>query len=770
MSQFEQQNDWNQRTFHWSLVFWPIASLLLLGLLAYSSISNVRSAEKSQSDARNVNTAIANLLVELLKLETGLRGYLLTDLPQFLEPYHDGRASIESSLTELRGTLGLSKIAFDFEGFQASVDERRKILDQRLDLFVKGDKALALSDEWSIMSQEKMDVVRNKLRTLESRVSAKVREAADQSWNAYVQTAGSVGLALIFAMFAIGWSIIRVDSELKRRRHSDLVSRQRLIQMKLLADVVAKIVAARGTESIIEIALQEFRQLVGVREVLCRLERPEGLLTERSASALSDPDPTPDYLESMFQLATRVCQPISGGYANLVSESSAASTSGWNLQSENLLSVVLVTQSKERIGHILLIGKDLGDFNPSDALIATQLAHTITVALENSRLTEMTQRESERKDEFLAMLGHELRNPLASVVTGCEAMLTTIDPNELQQLLQSMQRQSLLMTHIVDDLLDVSRIGKNKIVLRREFLNFFALIEEVVEDQRRLHPDRQFVIHHPTVAGPAIVHGDRTRIVQSFTNLLNNACKFTPAESLIEVKLELDVRFVSVQVRDHGVGLTSKELRQVFELFHQTELTIHRSQGGLGIGLALAKGLIELHGGTIQAASAGIGKGATFSIRLPIATPNAPSELANELTSTSEIPTPRLRILAIDDRIDAILPLRVLLTNEGHQFVSASDGQAGLTEARRFQPELIFCDIGLPGGMNGYDVAVAIRKDPDLARCYMVALSGYSQPNDIERSKTAGFNEHIAKPLSAHQLYAIVASVKRVLQSRQETH
>ncbi len=765
MSQFEQQNDWNQRadSFNWSLVFWPMASLLLLGLLAYWSISNVRSAEKSQSDARNVNTAIANFLVELLNLETGLRGYLLTDLPQFLEPYHDAKASIDRSLTELRDTLGISKIEFDFDGFQASVDERRKLLEQRLDLFVKGDKALALSDEQSILSQEKMDVVRNKLRTLESSVSAKVREAADQSWNAFVQTAGSVGLALIFSMFAIGWSIIRVDSELKKRRDSDLVLRQRLRQTQLLADVVAKVVAARGTESIIGIALQEFRQLVGVREALCRLERPEGPLIERSASALSDPDPTPDYLESMFQLATRVCQPISAGYANLVSASTAASTSGLDLQSENLLSVVLVTQTKERIGHILLIGKDLGDFNPFDALIATQLAHTITVALENSRLTEVTNRETERKDEFLAMLGHELRNPLASVVTGCEAMLTTIDPNELQQLLQSMQRQSLLMKHIVDDLLDVSRIGKNKIVLQREFLNFFALVEEVVEDQRRLHSDRQFVIHHPTVTGHAIVNGDRTRIVQSFTNLLSNACKFAPAESPIEVKLEHDVGFVSVHVRDHGVGLTSKELRQVFELFHQTEQKTPQSQGGLGIGLALAKGLIELHGGTIHAASAGIGKGATFSIRMPIVTPGAPSELANELTHTSEIPTPRLRILAIDDRIDAILPLKVLLSREGHEFVSASDGQAGLTEARRFQPDLILCDIGLPGGMNGYDVAIAIRKDPDLTSCYMVALSGYSQPNDIARSKVAGFNEHIAKPMSAHQLYAIVASVSRVL-------
>ncbi len=770
MKRREKENAWDEREdiSAWSFVFLPLVALLLLGFLAYASISEVRAAQKSQSDARNVEHAIDNLLVDLLSLETGVRGYLLTDQPQFLEPYHSAKANLNDKLTSLGDTLGIAKIEFDVDGFQASVNERRQVLDQRLDMFINGDKTLALSDEQSILGKEKMDEVRNKLRSLESKVAANLREAADQSWDAYTQAVGSAGLAFILSLFAVGWSFIRVDSELKKRRDSDLISRQRLTQMQSLADVVAKIVAARDTESIIGIALHEFRQLVGVREVLCRLDRPEGLHIERSASATSDPDPTTDYLDSMFQLATEVCQPLSGGYANLVAASSGAPPAELTQLSENLLSVLLLTQSKERIGHILLIGKTFGDFNPPDVLIATQLAHTITVAIENSRLTELTRREADRKDEFLAMLGHELRNPLASVVTGCEAMITTTDPTERQQLLQSLQRQSLLMKHIVDDLLDVSRIGKNKIVLLRELLNFFALMEEVVEDQRRLYPNRKFIIHRPTVEGQPIINGDRTRIVQSVTNLLNNACKFATEQSPIEIKLDQDPSSVSVHVCDHGVGLTSKELRQVFELFHQSEVTISRSQGGLGIGLALAKGLIELHGGTIQASSAGIDKGATFSIRLPIVTSGATFEQKDLTTNADEIPTRRLRILAIDDRIDAILPLRVLLTREGHDFVSALDGQAGLTEAQRFQPELIFCDIGLPGKLNGYDVAIAIRNDPDLASCYLVALSGYSQPNDIARAKAAGFNKHIAKPLPAHQLYAIVASVSRDLQSRSE--
>jgi len=438
---------------------------------------------------------------------------------------------------------------------------------------------------------------------------------------------------------------------------------------------------------------------------------------------------------------------------------------------ESILSAPILNLQREEIGRFVLLGKLEGEFNQNDLSIVAQLAFILSAAIENTRLTELASQAAIRKDEFLAMLGHELRNPLAGVLTGSEAMLrepVSFANPQKKHLLESVHRQACMMQYLIDDLLDVSRIGQGKVTLIRSDCNITALIRHAVRDQQELHPNRTLILEGTDETASLVVFGDQTRLSQCITNLLNNACKFSAAADPIQVKLahswnvELSSDSISIVVTDHGIGLDPEELRSIFDLFYQSNDTIDRSQGGLGIGLTLAKGLIEMHGGLLTATSPGHEKGASFTIQLPVKlvlekndNGSSPSSVPIDASTSTIKP---IRILAIDDRADALLPIRVLMTRDGHQVSESHDGIEGIKMAKAFFPDLILCDIGLPGLMNGYDVAQAIRSDSDLKNTYLVALSGYSQPSDRKRAQAAGFDFHVAKPIKLSMLRNLVTN------------
>jgi len=367
---------------------------------------------------------------------------------------------------------------------------------------------------------------------------------------------------------------------------------------------------------------------------------------------------------------------------------------------------------------------------------------------------------SRRKDEFLAMLAHELRNPLAPIRNAVQvlAMIGPDEPNFVQAR-DLIGRQVSHLARLVDDLLDVSRITQHKILLRKERLDFVPLVRAAVEDHRTLLEGGRLRLSVELPQTPLIVSGDPTRLAQIVGNLLHNAAKFTDAGGSVAVRLAAapaEGRAV-LSVRDTGIGLDKDILARLFEPFSQADRTLARSRGGLGLGLALVKGLVELHEGRVDALSAGLGQGSEFVIRVPLER-QALVTSAGPVLST---PANRsARVLVIEDNHDAAESLRMLLTLAGHRVSVAHAGQVGLAMARETPPDVVLCDIGLPGGMDGYDVARALRKDLQLAAVQVIALSGYGQEDDQRRARQAGFDRHLTKPVDPVALLALLASLK----------
>jgi two-component system CheB/CheR fusion protein len=365
--------------------------------------------------------------------------------------------------------------------------------------------------------------------------------------------------------------------------------------------------------------------------------------------------------------------------------------------------------------------------------------------------------ENERKNEFLAMLSHELRNPLAAIRNA----LAVLDPSAAHEQAdrdarEIIERQVRHLTAIVDDLVDIARITSAKTALTREVLSVSALLRRTIDDHR---PDfeKHGVACDVLVMEDLWVDGDRTRLVQVFGNLLNNAVKFTPSGGRVTISLEREGDSAVVRVRDTGVGIEADVLQKLFVPFVQASQPLDRAAGGLGLGLALSKGLVELHGGTIAAASAGRDTGTELIVRLPLA--SAPARSAPP-TATTHAATPR-RLLVIEDNVDVANGLRVVLALRGHTVWVAYDGASGLAMAREFRPDIVICDLGLPH-MSGYDVARALRVDKVTAEPLLVAFSGYVTQADRERSASAGFQRHLPKPVELQDLDDLIASAPAV--------
>jgi PAS domain S-box-containing protein len=360
--------------------------------------------------------------------------------------------------------------------------------------------------------------------------------------------------------------------------------------------------------------------------------------------------------------------------------------------------------------------------------------------------TEAALREVDRrKTDFLAMLSHELRNPLAPIRNSLYLLEHGEPGSEKSRRAQTViERQVLLLTRLVDDLLDVTRISRGKIQLRRERIQLGDLVRHTVEDHHGGFEERRIELRLAVPASPLFIEGDPVRIAQIVGNLLQNALKFTESGGTVTVSLEEDRSRGQgvVKVRDDGAGLAPEMLSRIFEPFIQADTTLDRSKGGLGLGLALARGLTESHGGSIGASSDGPGKGSEFSIRLPLS--EAPPASAIAASNAPGAGTGR-RVLLIDDNVDAAESLREVLELGGHRVVVASNGPDGLARARAHKPEVVVCDIGLPA-MDGYAVARAFRADAALREIRLIALSGYAAAEDLEQSRAAGFEAHLAKP------------------------
>ena len=358
---------------------------------------------------------------------------------------------------------------------------------------------------------------------------------------------------------------------------------------------------------------------------------------------------------------------------------------------------------------------------------------------------------TDAKDGYLAMLGHELRNPLATIRNATELLARSSgDEAATRKACAALERQSAHMSRIIDGLLEVSRIALGKVTLLLEPLDLRAVVERVLQDSASNLEARGLELHKRFAPEPLWVRADENRLVQVFDDLIINAIKFTPTPGCITVSLERSGAFGVVRIRDTGAGIRPEMLSLIFEAFQQERQDVARSGGGLGLGLSLAKGLIQLHEGSIEAHSEGPGKGAELVVTLPltIATPrrqDVPVEAEN---------APR-RILVVEDNEDAAQMLGDLLRWRGHDVAIVESGDEALDLLRGRGADLILCDLGLPG-MSGYELAQLIRDDPALREIPLVALTGYGQPEDRVRSDEAGFDAHLVKPAGLAALDDVV--------------
>lgn len=358
------------------------------------------------------------------------------------------------------------------------------------------------------------------------------------------------------------------------------------------------------------------------------------------------------------------------------------------------------------------------------------------------------------KDNFLAVLSHELRNPLAPILSGVYVLRHAPQGSEpFNRALSVMERQGGHLARLVDDLLDLTRIAHGKIQLQRKRLDLAELVRETTEDARDNFERRG--IRLEVSVDSAWVHADPTRIAEILGNLLDNALKFTPDGGRVDVALERTPSAAVLTVRDTGSGIKPLMLTRLFEPFSQADSALARSRGGLGLGLALARELVQLHGGSISAMSPGVDRGSVFTVTLPLQSVAETTAVERAPAEANGAARPK-RVLLIEDNVDNAECLRDLIELMGHEVRIAPDGASGISLACAFQPEVVVCDIGLPD-MSGYDVARSIRSIPSLQGVMLVGLTGYALPEDRRRAAEAGFDVHLAKPASAEKLRLAVA-------------
>jgi PAS domain S-box-containing protein len=395
---------------------------------------------------------------------------------------------------------------------------------------------------------------------------------------------------------------------------------------------------------------------------------------------------------------------------------------------------------------------------------AGKLAGAVNVLVDVSerKRYEDALREADRsKNEFLATLAHELRNPLAPVRNAVEILNRKVPPSpDSRWALDVIDRQMQQMTRLIDDLLDIARITCNRLELRRERVDLADVVNAAVETSRALVDarDHELVVSLPP--RPIDLDGDVTRLEQAISNLLNNAAKYTEKGGHIWVKAERDGREAVITVRDTGVGISAEMLPLIFDMFTQVDRSLERSQGGLGIGLTLVKRLVELHGGAVSAASDGPGKGSEFVVRLPIVAESAKTLPQSMPERANPGPTRSLRILVVDDNRDSTESLGLLLRLSGHDVRGAYDGLEAIGAADEFRPDVVLLDIGLPK-MDGYDVARRLRQEPWGQAMVVIAVTGWGQEEDRQRSIDAGFDHHLVKPVDPLTLLELLASFER---------
>ena len=552
----------------------------------------------------------------------------------------------------------------------------------------------------------------------------------------------------------------RLKEVIRERERSEEAIRRRSEQLQELARIASHLNVAQDITEVMKLITDAARTIIGAHQAVT--SQVDGQNWERAIHTVSLSEKYAAWRGSEFRM--------NGGgiYNTVVQEHSPIRLTQAQLEAHpqckadatrkpplcGLLAAPLVGREGKALGLIQLSDRHDGDFTGDDEAILVQLAQMTSAALENARMYQDLREQDRRKDEFLAMLAHELRNPLAPLRNALYLfrMETEQSDEMVCETLGMMDRQVEHLVRLVDDLLDVGRITRGKIILQKEPVDLLDIVSRAVETSKTLIGARAHRLEVTVPEGPLPIEGDSVRLAQVLLNLLNNAAKFTPDGGQIRLTVERAGQEAVVRVRDSGMGISAEMLPHVFELFTQGDRTIERAEGGLGIGLTLVKSLTEMHGGTVKASSEGPGKGSEFTIRLPLLTsPVTRRSPAKEMPLT---PGPGRRILIVDDNRDAARSLGTLLRLLGNETRIALGGWQALEEVPEYLPDVVVLDIGMPG-LNGLEVARRIRALP-LHQPLLVALTGFGSEEDRRQAQKAGFDAHLVKPVDLEALKAVL--------------
>ncbi len=713
-----------------------LVSLLVLNAgLASFNTWRLREDAYQVAHTHEVIDALDELLATVTDAETGERGFLITNDKSYLKPYDDALRTLDAKVDRIE------RLVADNQSQRDRMPQLRGVIRDKVDELARTIALRKMPDGFDVARLEvlqhrglqKMEAFRTVVGAMRTTEQDLLKQRQDTSEWAYLTAQGTGLLADVLGLVGVG------GFALVLRRH-----------LRTRARAAAAIDAQRG---LLHATLVSIGDAVIVTDVEGRVTLLNGVAETLTGWMLSD----------------AAGKPV-GEVFHIVVESTRA-------PAEN---PALVALREDRIvgltNHTILIARDGQEWPIDDSaapirdrngevsgvvLVFREIREQKRQAQELRRRADALKEADRRKDEFLATLAHELRNPLAPILNALQVLrLAGNNPAAMGQALPMMERQLHHLVRLIDDLMDASRISRNKLELRKERVGLTVVLQSALESSR---PLIEQCGHELTVALPpqsVDLDGDPTRLAQIFANLLTNAAKYTQRGGHIWLTGERQGSDAVVTVRDTGVGIPGDMLPRVFEMFEQAAQSLDRSQGGLGIGLTLVRRLTEMHGGSVEAQSDGPGKGSSFVVRLPVVlTPPDPKKPAPADGGASIPARAKGRVLVVDDNKDAALSLAILLQMVGYEVVMAHDGVEAVERATAFRPDVALLDIGLPK-LNGYEVAERIRSQPWGKQVFLIATTGWGQDEDRRRSQVAGFDQHLVKPVDPAALQQLLTELR----------
>jgi PAS domain S-box-containing protein len=696
--------------------------LAVAGYIAYRSIQSLATTSDQVLRSKELELSLERTLSSLRDAETGQRGFLLTGSEEYLKPY-------ENALTELDGRLVTLDECMRTRGETAAtmrplrdlVAAKLEELARTITLFRSGQKEQAMQVVLSGKGRITMDSMRALIGDkvlAEQRIVEALVISAKNARRASIRSSVALSVLAILLMILLAY-VVKRDSRRLRESEERLATTLRSIGDAVIATDAHGLVTMTNTVAE-ELTGWRFADAKGMP-----LDEVFRIVNEDTRVTVESP-------------VTKVLR--EGGIVGLANHTVLIHRSGSETAIED--SAAPITDVEGQTTGVVLVFRDA----------------THERAAQNA-----LHQADRRKDEFLATLAHELRNPLAPIRQAASvAARPGVTDEQIRWSHAVIERQTVHMARLLDDLLDVSRITRGRLEVRPARVALQTIVDVAVETAKPAIDAGQHALTVELPPEPTYLQVDSLRIAQVLGNLFTNAAKYTAPGGQIHLSAQRDGSQVRIRVKDNGIGVAAEDLPKIFEMFAQVKPTLDRKESGLGIGLALSKALVELHGGTLEGHSAGLGSGSEFTVTVPLASDLRDVATLGQVSASGATvdaqPARKLKILVADDNRDACDSLEILLSMEGHDVRVAYDGEGALETLQAFRPDVALLDIGMPK-MNGYDLAIAIRKLPWGETVRLVALTGWGQADDRQRALTAGFDAHFVKPVDVALLQEFCNSI-----------